>query len=52
MEHNNFANLNFKEFLAQLTLRKQVLDDLIDGEEFSQSLPEPIFVVSGKHSAP
>ena len=24
---------------------------MIDGEELSQPLPEPIFVVSGKHSA-
>jgi hypothetical protein len=51
MEHNIFANLNFKDLLAQLTLRKQALDDLIDGEELSQPLPEPIFVVSGKHSS-
>jgi hypothetical protein len=51
MEHNILANLNFKDLLAQLTLRKQALDDLIDGEELSQPLPEPIFVVSGKHSA-
>ena len=35
MEHNILANLNFKDLLAQLTLRKQALDDLIDGEELS-----------------
>lgn len=49
MEHNiNLPNLNFQEFLAQLILKKQALDDLIDGEELSHPVPDPIFVVSSR----
>jgi hypothetical protein len=51
MEHNILPNLNFQELLAQLILKKQALDDMIDGEELSHPVPEPIFVVSGKQTA-
>lgn len=52
MEHNiNLPNLNFQELLAHLILKKQALDDLIDGEELSSPIPEPIFVVSS-HAQP
>ena len=49
MEHNiNLPNLNFQELLAQLLLKKQALEDLIDGEELSYPTPEPVIAVSSR----
>lgn len=48
MEHIIAPNLNFQELAIQLNNFKLALEEILDGEELTQ--PEPIFLVSGKHS--